>query len=168
MAIKAFAAIMGIFAAVLVFVGLQDFYLIDQKSYKFGFESIRANSLQAYSLDEKVSAFYEASAWVRYIGGKDLFNDFAMQEKDFNLSANELEYQNDMFFLKGDVRYADSNATSLFSNEFEYNRTSKILSTNKEFEALQDKSLIKGQNLSYDTEAKTLEIKGAKAWLNLQ
>lgn len=168
MAIKAFAALMGVFAAVLIFVGLQDFYFIDQKSCKLGFESIRANSLQVYSLDERVNAFYEASAWMRYASGRDILNDFAMQERDFNLSAKELEYRNDTLFLKGEVRYSDSNATSLFSDEFEYNRTSKILSTSKEFEALQDKNLIKGQNLSYDTEAKTLKIKGAKAWLNLQ
>ena len=158
---------MGLFACVLVFVSLQDFYFIDLKEKALNFKSVEALNLQGYELDESgVLGFYRASSWERFSQNEeDIFTNFKAYRKDFNLSSNLMKVANSQIFFRQNVFYEDINKTSIKSQSLDYDRKNEILSTKDNFEAKRGESVLKGEGLKYNLADKRLEIDGVRAWI---
>ena len=166
LAVRIFAVLMGLFSLVLVFLGMQEFYVIDFKPPSVDFKNIEASKLDVYELNSSLAkANYKANAWERY-ADKDVFDNVLVYGFDFNLSSNKLIYANDDISLQGKVRYADDNQSKIETERLIYDKAKKKISTKSDFKAYQKESIVTGTAFEYDLQNKTMRIQGVRAWLD--
>lgn len=166
MAVRIFAVLMGLFSLVLVFLGMQEFYVLDFEPPSVDFKNIEANKLDVYELNSSLAkANYKANAWERY-ADKDVFNNVFVYGFDFNLSSNKLSYANGDILLQGKVRYADNNQSKIETERLFYDKAKQKISTKSNFKAYQKESIVTGTAFEYDLEGKKMRIQGVRAWLD--
>ena len=165
LAVKIFVALVGLFSMVLVFVVTQDVFFLDIKPYGVNFKNIEGKDITLFELNASaVKTNYTASAWERY-DDKDVFSGFEVFGWDYNLSSNELVLKDSNITMRGNVLYTDINATRIESKALDYDKDKKFLRTNDDFVAYRGGEKLMGSGLSYDMNARKLNIRGAKLWL---
>ena len=168
MVIKLFGFLIALFSIIFLILSIQDPYFIDIKSYSINFKNIEANNLIASELNStSTKSVFKADVWIRY-KEKDVFKDFININKDYNISANNLEiFYNDenKLFLSGNVFYINNDNIKINSDEVYYYTDSKILKSYSGFKAYINDDLIVGDTLDYDIKDKILKVKDIKGWL---
>lgn len=166
LAVRIFAVLMGLFSLTLVFLSLQEFYLIDFKPPSVDFKNIEANKLDIFELNaSSTKANYQAASWQRYLD-KDIFNKVFVYGFDFNASTNTLVLTQNGTTLQGNVRYADDNGTRVETQRLFYDNKKKILSTKSDFKVYRKDNLLTGTAFDYNVPKKVLKIQGVKAWFD--
>lgn len=167
MAIKIFGILLAFFSVIFTFVGLQEPYVFNFKSYALDFKNIEAKNLSVYELNASgVKSYYQARAWTRY-ANKDVLENFVNFNMDFNVSADSLELvgdNQDRVIFDGNVSYV-GNELRLTSPRVQYYPKEKRIYSDANFKAIMNENVIYGMSLDYNIERKILELKGVNAWL---
>ncbi|MDO4674403.1 hypothetical protein [Campylobacter sp.] len=165
MAIKIFGILLALFSIIFTFVGLQEPFVLNFKSYALDFKNMEAKNLSVHELDASgVKSYYQAGSWARY-AGRDVLENFINHNADFNVSADTLELVGEeRVILEGNVSYVGE-GLRFSSARVQYYPKQRRIHSDANFRALVDENIIDGTRLDYDMERKILELEGVSAWL---
>lgn len=161
MALKTLGAFMGAFMSVLLFLLMQDPYILDFKTKDNSIAYMQMYIVKDYEITtEGVRGIFNAQKAIRYKDRDEFYVvDGILQNDGFvsTLNAKRAILKGDIVQLNGDVFYARSDDFTLKSDEMIYDRVKKRLWTDLYFMATYGPHQSEGEGFVYLLDSKILE-----------
>lgn len=148
----------------IVFILIQDPYLIEKPKISLDVKQASANNIVVYENSDKLLCKYSASEWVHFVENKDEATNFVLDCENEQISAKNIHKNNDMINASYDVMYSDKvNQNLILTQNVDYDLKSKIIKNDIFTKIISKNNILECQDgFIYDKNNGTLDMKNIK------